>query len=388
MKMAATSVIPARERAGRTGRDRRGGQVRSAEYDIHGVVGIRVVDAAPADIAAVARQLGVPEARLRDEPDIVIRFADRVGPPGGVSYLGIGDVAYGADAFLVLKGKQKTVTRAQIPLDDAGGGRFEIVCEHGARAVPLLVALVNLTALAKGVLPLHASAFLYRGAGVVVTGWTKSGKTEALLAFMTRGAQYVGDEWVYLDASGDRVFGLPEPIRLWEWHLRQLPQYRALLPASDRRRLRVVGAADALAGFAGRRTRVARMRSLVQRQLHADVDPAALFGAGGMRGEAPFDRLFFVATHDADEITIRPGDPAEVARRMVFSLLHERLDLTEAYLKFRFAFPERRNPLLEAAEARQRELLERALVGKPTYVVQHPYPFDLGELFDAMSVHC
>lgn len=361
--------------------------MRSADFDIHGVVGIRVVDAAPADIAAVARQLGVPEGRLADEPDIVIRFADRVGPPRGVSYVGVGDAAYGADAFLVLKGKQKTVTRAQIPLDDAGG-RSEIVCEHGARAVPLLVALVNLTALAKGVLPLHASAFLYRGAGVVVTGWTKSGKTEALLAFMTRGAHYVGDEWVYVDATGDRVFGLPEPIRLWDWHLRQLPDYRALLPASDRRRLRIVGAADALAGLGGRRARLARMRPLVQRQLHADVDPAALFGAGRIAGEAPFDRLFFVVTHDADEITVRRGDPAEVARRMVFSLLHERLDLAEAYLKFRFAFPERRNPLLEAAEARQRELLERALVGKPTYVVQHPYPFDLAELFDAMSAHC
>jgi len=54
--------------------------------------------------------------------------------------------------------------------------------------VPHLLAVINLTALAKGVLPLHASAFTYRGLGVLATGWAKGGKTETLLEFAWLGA--------------------------------------------------------------------------------------------------------------------------------------------------------------------------------------------------------
>lgn len=71
--------------------------------------------------------------------------------------------------------------------------------------MPLLIALVNATALSKGVLPLHASAVTFEGTGPLVAGWSKGGKTEALLSFMRRGALYVGDEWVYL--SADRIHG-------------------------------------------------------------------------------------------------------------------------------------------------------------------------------------
>ena len=68
----------------------------------------------------------------------------------------------------------------QLPLERAGD-RCEIVCERGLSAVPHLVAIVNLTALAHGVLPLHASAFSWNGTGILATGWAKGGKTEALL---------------------------------------------------------------------------------------------------------------------------------------------------------------------------------------------------------------
>ena len=83
---------------------------------------------------------------------------------------------------------------------------------RGLPAIPLLVPIVNLTALANGALPLHASAFVHRGTGVVATGWSKGGKTEALLAFSANGARYVGDEWVYVAADGSRVSGIPSPF--------------------------------------------------------------------------------------------------------------------------------------------------------------------------------
>jgi hypothetical protein len=362
------------------------------DFDLHGLVGVRLVDAAAPEAAAVGRQLGLPPTALDRKPDIIVRFVDRLQQRGRVRFLGLDEAGFTDDGFLLLRGPRKSRVRVQLPLDRIGR-ECEIVCERGVVAVPMLIPFVNFAALGHGALPLHASSFVNRGKGVVVTGWTKGGKTEALLAFMANGARYVGDEWVYLLPSGDRVVGLPEPIRLWDWHLRQLPGYRANLTSGERRRLgalRMLEAGErALARRRGRLSRgVSRLRPLVERQLHVDADPAALFAESSIALEGPFDRLFFVVSHAVDEVRVEPADPSEVARRMVFSLEYERLDLRAAYLQFRFAFPDVANELLERSEQVQRDALARLLAGKETYAVHHPYPVDLAELYEAMRPHC
>jgi hypothetical protein len=77
----------------------------------------------------------------------------------------------------------------------------------------------------------------------------------------------------------------------------------------------------------------------------------------------------------------------EVVQRMVFSLEYERLTLLSYYLKFRFAFPDRPNQLIESAENRQRQLLECAFTGKQAYTVFHPYPLPIPALFEAIRPH-
>ena len=365
---------------------------RVIEFDLSGVVGVRLEGAAAAERDAVGRQLGLEPTTLVGEPDIVIRFVDSIRPAGRLRLLGLRDTAFDDDGFLVLRGAHKSSVRVRIPLDQVGE-RCEVVCERGLSSVPLLVPLVNMRALSLGAVPLHASSFVHEGTGVVVTGWTKGGKTEALLAFTSHGAEYVGDEWIYVLPEGDRVLGLPEPIRLWDWHLRQLPSVRAKLSTGDQRRLGAFRTLERSRRAAARRNgRVAgvaaRLGPLVERQLGVDVDPRALFSAQTLPREASFDRLFFVVTHASDEITVEPADPIELARRMVFSLEYERLDLRAAYLSFRFAFPDAANDLLARAEALQRETLEHRFAGKPAYVVHHPYPVDLARLYDAMRPYC
>jgi hypothetical protein len=243
------------------------------DFDLHGLAGVRLIGASPTDMAVVGRQLGLVQASLDREPDIVIRFVDHLAIGSRIRYVGVGEAAFTDDAFLVLRSKHKAPARVEIAFTQIGQS-VEIVCEHGLPAVPFLIPILNLTVLARGVLPLHASAFVNRGTGVVATGWTKGGKTEALLAFAARGAEYVGDEWVYVTADGSRVHGIPEPIRIWGWHMRQLPQYEALISRADRTRLRAIelflGAERALRrvrparGPAGAMTRLA---PLLNRQL-------------------------------------------------------------------------------------------------------------------------
>lgn len=355
------------------------------DFDLHGLVGIRLVDASPNDVRAVARQLGPIQAPLGRPPDMVIRFVDRL-ETGRVTYLGVDDAGFTDDAFLVLRSKHKARAKVCVPLDTVGE-RPEIVCERGLPAVPLLIPIVNLTALANGALPLHASAFENAGIGVVATGWSKGGKTEALLAFVAGGARYVGDEWIYVSGDGTRVSGIPEPIRVWDWHLEELPAYRARVGSSAKMRLRTLRAARSVGRALPGSATARRALSLLERQLHVDVKPDVLFGTATTESTS-FDRLVLVASHEHERIDVRPIEPTEVARRMVSSLAYERLDFMGFYLKFRFAFPGGSSDLVERATEIERERLLQVFAGKPAYAVSHPYPVSLRELHAAMAPLC
>jgi hypothetical protein len=354
------------------------------DFDLHGLVSIRLVGPTRGDAAAVKGQLGPVVASPDREADIVIRFVDRLARSSTIRYIGLDDAGYTDDAFLVLRSRHKSPARVKIDFSQVGGPT-EIVCERGLSAVPFLVPILNLTLLAKGVLPLHASAFVHEGTGVVATGWSKGGKTEALLAFAARGAEYVGDEWVYVTSDGSRAHGIPEPIRIWRWQLRQLPQYEPLVGKGQRVRLDLLELA--LRAEKWRHPTPGRLSSLLKRQQYVDVDPERLFGRLGTM-TAPFDRLFFLVGHERSDVAVEPIDPSQVARRMTFSLLHENLDLTAAYLKFRFAFPDSSSYLVDHAATLQRDAINRVLAGKPTYAVHHPYPVSLDALFAAMEPYC
>lgn len=364
---------------------------RTVDFDLHGLVGVRLIDPSPADSAAVERQLGPLRTELRREPDIVVRFVDRLELTAPIRLLGVDDAGFTDEGFLILRSRHKSKARVLLPLHDVGA-QPEIVCERGLAAVPLLIPILNLTALANGALPLHAAAFSYQDVGIVATGWSKGGKTESLLAFAARGARYVADEWAYVSGDGAHVYGIPEPVRLWDWHLRQAPHFRDRVGRKRRARLGALrlAAATERGARALRRGRrggaVDRVYALIRGQLHVDAEPEALFGE--RLPSTTFDRLFFLMSHDSPETTIEPADPEDIARRMLSSLQHERMDLLAAYWKLRFAFPEAASPLIEEAQVIERERLLQVFRGKPTYLVRHPYPTSLDALYDAMRRYC
>ncbi len=361
------------------------------DYDLHGIVGIRLLGARAADVAAVDRQLGPIRRPLQRPPDLTLRFVEQLQPAGRLRLLGRDEAAFTDDAFLVLRGKHKSRARVQIPMASVGS-TCEILCEHGLVSVPLLVPIINLTALARGALPLHAAAFHSGGAGILATGWSKGGKTETLLAFMARGARYIGDEWVYIEASGERMHGIPEPIRVWDWHLRSLPELHAAVPAADRARLRalrhLLAVEDWLSRSPGRHLPplrfLRRVRPLLEKQAGADVHPRRLFGER-LDFSGSLDKIVFVGSHEHAEITVRRIDPAEIAARMLFSLQYERLPFMAMYHTFRFAFPEARNPCVDGIEAVERERLLRLLAGKEAFALEHPYPVSIPALYDALA---
>ncbi len=361
------------------------------DVDVPGVVKVRVLDASPADAAKVARQLGLPVTAPEGTADLTVRFVD-VATRQPLTFVGLGDAGFNRDGFFVLQEPGGTSGRTRIPFDDllARPGRTcpEIVSERSVSAVPHLLAMVNLVALGRDVLPLHASAFTLDGLNVLVTGWSKGGKTEALLAAMARGASYVGDEWVYLTPTRE-MLGLPEPMRVWGWHLEQFPDLRQARPARDRVRLsawRAIGAAARAAGATGLPGAglASRVHPLAARQANLRVPPRDLFGTDRLALRAPLDATVLLLSHSSPEITVELVEQAEVARRMAASLVEERARFLAHYRQFRFAFADRSSPALESAAADEARLLTALFGHGQCAQVSHPSPCDIASLGDAV----
>lgn len=361
------------------------------DFDLHAILGIRLIDPSPHDTQAVINQLGLPKTSLNQQPDIVIRFVEKLALSSPLQYLDINESGFSDDSFVVLRSKYKTPARVQMAFDQIGG-KWEIVCERGIAAVPLLIPIINLTALVKGALPIHASAFHYKGTGILSTGWSKGGKTEMLMAFLLNGAKYIGDEWIYIDSDGKRMHGIPEPIRLWDWHLKYLPSFEARIPASDRRRLKAIKLIQSLdkplsTGPVFKKLfgkMFNRLRPILNHQLHVDISPQKLFDQNARDLSCNLDKVFFMASQESPTIVVRPIDPQEIAQRMVFSLQYEQLNFLSYYWAFRFAFPHLSNEYVEGSQELQRERLSRILADKESYGVYHPYPVDIPALYEAV----
>src|SRR5258706_9579326 len=88
-------------------RSTNGHERQPVDFDLHGLAGIRLINPSPHEVAAVARQLGPIQRPLEREPDISIRFVERLPPSSRMKYLGVDEAGFTDDAFLVLRSKHK-----------------------------------------------------------------------------------------------------------------------------------------------------------------------------------------------------------------------------------------------------------------------------------------
>jgi hypothetical protein len=338
----------------------------------------------------VTRELGPMQRPLEREPDITIRFVDRIVTDSEVRHIGLNDVAFTDDSFFVLQRGPKGAAKVQIPFCEIGK-KCEIVCESGAYSLPLLIPILNLTMVAKGVLPLHASGFIYKGIGVLVAGWARSGKSTALLAFMAAGADYISDDWVYIGTDGRKMYGTSAPMTVRRAHLDALPQYRAAVRRRDRLRLQALGVfqwGERLTRRLARKSRVNLAEALARVAEHkpfVEVSPLELFGRSSCPLAGNLERIVLSIGHELPRFTLEHVDSDEIARRLRFSLQHERLNLFSYYLKSRFVFPDAKNLLIDGIDEVEAKALVRVLKGKETYILRHPVPAPIPELFRAVA---
>lgn len=354
------------------------------DFDLHGVVGIRLVNARAEEARVVRAQLG-PLLRPLDRPaDLTVRFVPRLRMPR-LRYIEPGRSGFTDDGYFILSHRRRPVV-ARMPFD-ATGPAYEIQCEHGARSVPMLEDWVRLIALAKGYVPLHASAFEYQGTGVLVAGGPHGGKTSSLLAFAPTGARFVSDDLLLLSGDGRTMLGVPTEISVSDWQLDQLPGFqrrlgpirRALLAGARQLERLQPGRWDGAVGALGHAAVPA-----LRRRLKVGLPPDAVFDRVGSC-VADAGTVFLAMSHASPEIRVEPADPARLASRLATTLRLQLHPLFEHYLAYRFAFPGRNSELLETAGARAEDLLRCALADRQTFVLRHPHPVSLEGLRRAMQ---
>jgi hypothetical protein len=360
----------------------------TVDYDLHGLVGIRLVDPSSHDLAAVEADIGTMKKTLDREPEITIRFAHELPTSGVLRYVQPQEAGFTEDAFFVMADGSGGAPAARIPFDLIGQP-CEILCRSGLPTVPLLRPIVNVAMLTKDAVALHASAFTYRGKGTLVAGWARGGKTSSLLAFMRGGGEFIADDHVYLSSDGNRLYGSPEPVSLRAWHLEELPDYRQ---QTNWRELSHLGASKVLGRVAtaigGSRApttlrKVADRVARVAEDAYVPVSPDRLFSRRSSSGK--LDKAFLAIAQDSRDVLIEQVDGAWLADRLVLLLQSERRRLLANYLAFRFAFPSKPNDLIEHASDIERTILVRVLAEADSYVVYHPFPAPVDELFAAME---
>src|SRR6267143_3588781 len=72
----------------------------AVDFDIHGLVGVRLVAPSPVNVTAVSAQIGPPSSRVLRRPDIVVRYVDHVST-GTLRYVDLGKTASSKAGFIV-----------------------------------------------------------------------------------------------------------------------------------------------------------------------------------------------------------------------------------------------------------------------------------------------
>ena len=372
------------------------------DYDINGLLGLRLRGPADALARAAARQLDpLRPAPLSRVPDVVVSHFD--GPSGRVQGHRLGDAGDGQlcvfdDTQFALVHRGSVIS---VPFD-AVGSTCEVRCTSDSGMRKLLIDYVRpalqLSLLPKRALAVHSAAASYNGKGLLFAGWAESGKTEAMLGFLQAGASFVSDKWTIVAGDGSSLLNFPTPITVRDWMIDLIPGLRSRLTRTGLFRARAAAAATSVLKSGGALNKVpgvSEIKGLADLAGRVSVTHNQLFGdaANGSDGwqsaaSAPLETVFFLLTSDSQKIQVRPAEAAEVAGRLADCAQYERRAFYGLYGRFRYAFPQRRNALIEGARDTEAELLTEALSSKRIFAVEAPFPFNPAALHEALRPFC
>ncbi|MGD8306773.1 MAG: hypothetical protein PVF17_08980, partial [Ignavibacteria bacterium] len=359
-------------------------------FDLHGIVGIRFKNPSDIDIKYISNLLSPFKSNLKREPDITVIFKEN-WELGELTYLGLNNAAFNEHGFYILS-SGRTPLKVKIPFEQIGN-KCEIVCEQGIIGIPLLNYIISLTFLKKNYLPIHASAFSYNKSNSMMIGWSKGGKTEALFSFIQNGAEFIGDETVFLSTSGKKIFGMPVPVSIWEWQFKEIKELIPRLSMQQRILFNGIHCYEfiykTLKKIGLKKNAIVRLLGdalpSLSNQLNIRVAPDKIFKDKVSWDKHTLHRVILAVSHSNNETSIKEYDAESICSRMISSNLYEFEPFYSYYTKFKFAFPGVKNDFLENVPKLYEELIPQAISDIKTYKLAHPYPISFNKLFHVME---
>lgn len=308
----------------------------------------------------------------------------RTGSDGRGYYLLRGDSRFEVPQLSVTAGQVRLVYDDSFPL-------WEAFSE-------LVRPVLQLATIRHGATTVHGAAVQVGEGGLLVCGWSETGKTETALAVAESGAHFISDKWAIID-SGARIHSFPISVGIRDWVLDYLPRLRAHLGPSQRARLRVSRTARrALRRHA--KPAVSPLASVVESQLDRaftltsrvslrQSEVASVYGSAcDPHRTPPLATLAMLTTVPGDEVTIRRAELEWVVERLIRSAAYERRTLYEldARARYSVAAPGP-SPLLGVPDL-EGQLLRRSLKGVRLLEVRAPFPTDPRRVADALTHSC
>ena len=362
----------------------------TAGYDLAGRVTLAVADGVDEATARfVARQMDPFAAGPQPAaPDVLIEAG---APPEVVEITnpandGLVTASDGSDLYVGVGDGWCRVPggNGAAPLRFALSGGFPLWRVFGGAVRPALqIALLSRRAVA-----VHSAAVELDGGGIVVAGWSESGKTETALALMEGGAGFLSDKWTVWGEDGT-LSAFPINVGIRRWVLPDLPRLRASLTRSARAQFAAAGVADRASRPLRGRSRGGRLAGLASEAMdravmladRAALTPTELRAAYGQRDDparrVPVRCVVLLANVASDEISVQEADPATAAARLARSGAYERRTWFELRERARYALPDRpAGPGSEEIVELERAILEPLLSGTRVLTVRAPFPTD------------
>lgn len=292
-----------------------------------------------------------------------------------------------------------------------GGSRFELPRlrpEWGQvhltydRGFPLWEAfsdvvrpLLQLATISHGAITVHGAAVQVGDGGLVICGWSETGKTETALALAEGGARFISDKWTIID-SRTTIHAFPVSVGIRDWALDYLPRLRAHLRTSQRARLRVSRAAGRMVPMLARAARTPwaavaesqldRALTLASRVSLRQSEVAAVYGSPrDPTRTPPLVTLAMLTTVPGSGVSIEPAELDWTARRLARSAMYERRTLYELDARARYASAEPGPSALVGVPDVEEGRLRQVLDGVQLLEVKAPFPTDPRRVADALA---
>jgi hypothetical protein len=371
-------------------------------FDLHGLASLAVEDDRDHVSRCLESQLDPYEPSvglIPEKTDVVLTPNDGIlprtlcdvhGPAGDGRRTG----SDGRRCYL-LRGE----SRLELPRLDPQAGQLRLSYD---RTFPLWEALsevvrplLQLATINHRAITVHGAAVQVGEGGLVVCGWSESGKTETALALAEAGARFISDKWTIIDST-TCIHAFPAAVGIRDWVLDYLPRLRAHLRRSQRTRLRISRAARRALPLLGKST-ASPLGAVVESQLERafmlagrlslrQTEVAGVYGSPRDPARTPpLATLALLTTVSGEPVSVRPAGLGWTAERLALSAAYERRALYELDARMRYASAEPGPSPLLRVPALEADLLRGVLDGVQLLEVKAPFPTDPRKVADALA---